>query len=91
MKELYFKQKGRCWYCGERCRRMAERHPKRQTLDHQVPKSRYPGLVNNLVVACQECNEEKGSMTVKEYRRYKNGEENCFYGERLEACAARGV
>ena len=46
---------GRCPLCGQRTV---------STLDHNLPKSRYPGIAvtpTNLVPACVECNRAKGS------------------------------
>ncbi len=56
-----FKCRGRCWYCG--------RHA--DTIDHAKPRSRGgKNLDYNLLPACWECNNEKGDMTISEFRRY---------------------
>jgi hypothetical protein len=56
---------GRCWYCG----RLPE--PGDLTVDHALPKSR--GGKNkdeNLVPACDRCNNAKGSRTVSGFRKF---------------------
>jgi hypothetical protein len=58
-----------CFYCGE---------ADGNTKDHAIPKSRHPGfqLGPNIVPACLPCNNDKGSLTVDEYRAviaFRNG------------------
>src|SRR5262249_24421594 len=57
------KTSGRCWYCG--CYLGNGWH-----CDHQVPRSRGgSNELENLVPACQKCNDAKGGKTVEEYRQ----------------------
>lgn len=51
---------GLCWYCGAPA----------DTIDHMQPRSK--GGTNqygNLVPCCDECNQRKSNLNVKEYRR----------------------
>ena len=41
------------------------------TRDHKTPKSRGGGSGDNIVLACQPCNTDKGDLTEEEYREYK--------------------
>ena len=64
-----------CPYCGrkmDRTNRPAHCNPRWPTIDHKVPRSRGGSdHISNLVWACRECNEEKGSMTVEEYMEFR--------------------
>lgn len=57
-----------CWYCG--CVMDDEsRSLRRRSIDHVIPQSRGGGNnFENLVVACQWCNGDKGAQTLAEYR-----------------------
>lgn len=60
MRTMY-KCHGRCWYCGHYA----------DTIDHAKPRSRGGrNLDYNLLPACWSCNNDKGDMTISEYRRY---------------------
>jgi 5-methylcytosine-specific restriction endonuclease McrA len=66
---------GRCVYCGVATRRLAKglsRAPDLATLDHVVPRSK-GGPLNrdNLVLACQACNNERGTMDAGAFRASK--------------------
>ena len=63
-RRFYDKQKRRCWYCGETVKKKAFR------LEHQVPFSRGGSckLSENIVLACERCDSEKGAKTVEQYR-----------------------
>lgn len=44
-----------------------------KTIDHKLPKSKYPWLsmeFKNMWVICNECNKEKGEMDWYDYERY---------------------
>lgn len=41
------------------------------TRDHIIPKSRGGGLDPTIVWCCMECNQEKGALTIEEYRVVK--------------------
>lgn len=64
-----------CWYCGE-CLDNGK-----MTIDHITPLSRggAPRSVDNMLPACQPCNEQKADMTIDEYKSHLNL--NFFYGE----------
>jgi len=52
-----------CQYCGEIM-------PKRLEVDHIVPGSKGgPTVPSNLIAACHDCNQAKGSMTAEEFGR----------------------
>lgn len=85
--QKFHKRNRLCWYCGARvvldpkggAARMA-------TVDHQTPISRGgSGAKDNLVTACQTCNQQKANMTVEEYRAYlaeRRGAGVVFHGEK---------
>lgn len=57
---LFKRQKGKCHWCK---RQMNHRHldPLSATLDHVIPRADGGmGILENLVVACKECNERRG-------------------------------
>jgi 5-methylcytosine-specific restriction endonuclease McrA len=66
--ELWIGQKTLCFYCK---RHVAK---KRATLDHKVPPFRGGTQeIDNLVMACDLCNNLKGAMTAEEFlEEYKN-------------------
>ena len=59
---------GRCYYCGAV---LVKSHPKerRLTWDHKVPKSKGgTNIQGNLVMACLQCNQEKGTLSADEFK-----------------------
>ena len=51
-----------CYYCGDPLK------SKNRTIDHKIPISRGgQTTLDNLVVSCKRCNEEKGMMNDEEY------------------------
>lgn len=80
---MYQKQGGCCYYCGilmnfargifgEPCDNTA-------TIEHKIPKSRGGNNSSeNLVLACNKCNNDKGSMNENEYKRklFRTGSKN---------------
>lgn len=65
--KLYDEQGGKCFYCKKPVRK------ENATLDHIIPLSR--GGYNkrkNYVMACDSCNNEKGSMTKDEYIKFRS-------------------
>lgn len=64
-----------CFYCGIQVYEMPERRNKHnyplKTWDHTIPKGRCGPLQQGgvtMVVACEECNQTKGNLTIEEYR-----------------------
>jgi 5-methylcytosine-specific restriction endonuclease McrA len=56
---------GRCWYCG------VLPEPGDITVDHAKPRSRGgQNAEDNLLPACEYCNNEKGNLTVREYKKF---------------------
>ena len=52
-----------CFYCGKVL------NPKKKTRDHKQPRSRNGSSApQNIVAACKPCNQDKGSLTLQEYR-----------------------
>jgi 5-methylcytosine-specific restriction endonuclease McrA len=69
---VWLKTNGHCWYCGDELELdWEEPGPYDFTLEHQIPK-RWGGSDNlwNLVPACRQCNRDKGTMTVEEFRTW---------------------
>ena len=65
MFELAYEMKGRnrCCYCGKIIKE------KQITIDHMYPQDfGGPTITNNLLPSCQECNNEKGNLTTKQYK-----------------------
>jgi predicted GTPase len=55
-----------CYYCKNRVGKYS------MTADHLIPLSRGgTNRIENLVISCKRCNNEKGSMTLEEYLQYK--------------------
>lgn len=96
-RQLWDKQDGRCWYCGEgvSCDHLLEERPNGSRedpegrvmpqIDHQHPRSRGGrSSADNLVLACVRCNQEKKAKTPDEYRLYlqaRRGSAVIFFGE----------
>lgn len=61
-------KRGDCWYCG--CdMRSTGNAPNRATTDHQLPRSRGGfSATDNMVKCCKLCNNDKGHLTLEEYR-----------------------
>ncbi len=58
---IYFRDKFRCQYCGEKLR------PKELTCDHVIPRSRGGKTTwTNIVTCCIPCNRKKGGRTPRE-------------------------
>lgn len=77
MYEVTYQLKGRnkCFYCG---RTLNDRN---RTLDHMYPRH-WGGITipENLCPCCKKCNNEKGDMTLIQYKKWKT----LPIGERLE-------
>lgn len=67
-----FKRSGeRCVACGEQC--LTE-----LTIDHIVPLSRGGGNnKENLQILCSKCNQEKGNLTMEEWRQEGEDDPTC--------------
>ncbi len=73
--DVFARDGGRCVYCGTPTRRLQKglsRAPDLATLDHVVPRSMGGPLSrDNLVLACQACNNERGIMDAEAFRALK--------------------
>lgn len=66
VRRLVTRQKFKCFYCPSKLTL------RRSTVDHKVPLA-LDGAMNdleNMVAACQRCNNEKGDMTTEEFMTY---------------------
>lgn len=55
-----------CPYC------LKPTKPRDMTRDHVIPKSRGGKLTDdNIIMVCKRCNNEKGALTLEEYREWK--------------------
>jgi 5-methylcytosine-specific restriction endonuclease McrA len=73
--DIFTRDGGCCVYCGVATRRLQKglsRAPDLATLDHVVPRS-MGGPLNrdNLVLACQACNNQRGVMDADAFRALK--------------------
>ncbi len=70
--DVFSRDGGRCVYCGvetRRLRKWVSRAPDLATLDHVVPRSMGgPLRADNLVLACQACNNARGVMDAEAFR-----------------------
>ena len=73
--DVFSRDGGRCVYCGVETRRLRKgvsRAPDLATLDHVVPRSMGgPLRADNLVLACQACNNARGVMDAEAFRALK--------------------
>jgi hypothetical protein len=67
---IWERSRGMCWYCGSDTVSSPEAMSQ-ASIDHQIPVA-LGGTddLENLVLACRECNSEKGAKTADEYRHY---------------------
>ncbi len=72
---IFARDGGCCVYCGVETRRLQKglsRSPDLATLDHVVPRSMGGPLTQeNLVLACQACNNVRGVMDADAFRALK--------------------
>jgi len=55
-----------CPYC------LKPMSPKEMTRDHVIPKSRGGKTEeSNIIIVCKRCNQEKGALTLEEYKEWK--------------------
>lgn len=68
--ELMHNDDARCYYC-RRVTILTRKSPKwdglTATLDHITPRASGGGRVENLVLACRDCNDLKGDLTPQEF------------------------
>lgn len=73
--DIFARDGGRCVYCRVATRRLQKglsRAPDLATLDHVVPRSLGGPLSrDNLVLACQACNNQRGVMEAEAFRALK--------------------
>lgn len=79
-RRFYDKQGRRCWYCGKGVK------AKKFRLEHQVPFADGGScrLRENIVLACEPCDTEKGRRSIEQYREFlqhKYGVSVQFYRE----------
>jgi 5-methylcytosine-specific restriction endonuclease McrA len=75
--DIFARDGGCCVYCGiatHRLQKGLSRSPALATLDHVVPRSTGGPLSReNLVLCCQACNNERGTMDAGAFRARKAG------------------
>jgi hypothetical protein len=75
---------GNCWFCGTPLVSIGNGETRR-TIDHLTPRCRGGGIERtNTVESCLACNNEKGRLTLEEYRAvisYRNKKPTVFWGE----------
>lgn len=70
LKALYKKQRGRCYFCERKCRKVgsSKKRPMSPTREHLTPRSRGGcDSHKNVVMSCETCNTKKGDMTEQEF------------------------
>jgi hypothetical protein len=74
---LWAKTNGSCGYCGVN---IDPDEPRKKSTDHMIAQSKGGGHdIENLYIACMECNGEKYNKSIEEYRAYiekKRGKTN---------------
>jgi 5-methylcytosine-specific restriction endonuclease McrA len=74
-----------CWYCGDQLTKRT------QSKDHQLPLSRGGRGGINKVDCCKKCNNEKGDLTVDEFRWKRFASvTKLFHGEEVEEVIGMG-
>lgn len=71
---LWAAQQGLCFYCSQQMLDEAvPAHARRVTADHFIPRRYGADRVNNIVLACFECNNEAGSRmpSMRQAARFK--------------------
>lgn len=66
--DLVVRSWGHCWYCGELLSENLGRRGAGQR-EHQLPRSRGGKAGLNLVLSCEGCNQQKGTLNLAEYRQ----------------------
>lgn len=73
LSEVYKRFKGRCYYCSVLTSLNDPYSSNAATRDHLLPRSRGGTLISrNVVLACASCNQDKGDMTMREYKVFKS-------------------
>lgn len=69
--KIYRKTDKRCAYCGRRVfETVPDSSPVRLTIDHIKPKVKGgTNHIQNLILACRECNQLKGDMKLRTFRK----------------------
>lgn len=68
---------GRCYYCGREVLEIpfkkGQKKPRNAaTIDHIIPVCRGgEDKIDNMVLACHACNNEKGNMSLKNFKKKK--------------------
>ena len=67
-RKILMQKSKKCHYCGVQCHSRDPRHKHYGTVDHRIPKSRGgTGHIDNLVLACLDCNQRKGALMPTEF------------------------
>lgn len=68
-RKILMRRGGKCRYCGIQCHSRDPRHKHYGTVDHVIPKAKGgTGHIDNLDIACLECNRNKGTMPSLEFK-----------------------
>jgi 5-methylcytosine-specific restriction endonuclease McrA len=66
LQEAFNRQHGLCFYCKKKLRKDHTTH-----FDHKIPRHRGGSQsLQNIVAACKDCNQLKGTRTATEFRRF---------------------
>lgn len=69
-RNLFKKQRGKCYYCGRKLsrRRLTQQNQFQPTVDHVVPLGQGgEDKLRNKIMACQACNRSKGNKTPEQW------------------------
>lgn len=85
--KMWTQQKQQCWYCG--CKLSLElQQPDTVEGEHKIPTNKVSqgkNVVENVVLACHECNQEKKVRTAEEYLEFRLSNDLDINEERVYA------
>ncbi len=88
-KILWEEQDGLCYYCNKPMR-LTYGYPDSMTRDHRIPKSKGLRLLNNIVLACYRCNQQKADTVPTDLVDYLDPKKSIPHSGRFELIPNKG-